>query len=514
VRIATRDGVELLGDHYEPVGQAAGVLVTRGPYGRGMPFSLMAARPYVGRGYHVLFVSSRGTDGSGGDFDPMRTEADDGQDVVAWLRRQAWFPGRFGTVGGSYLGHTQWAMLSDPPPELAAAVISIGPHDFARHAWGTGTFNLDFIGWSDGIVNNRTSGLSGAIRALSAQRRLRPVIGALPLVDAASEYFSDRAPWVRERLVRPDLSDPYWAPMRHADALERADIPILLVSGWQDLFIGQTVEQFRRLRERGIDVAMTVGPWTHIAMGGVKVGVHEALDWLDDHLAQPASSTRASSTRSSPVRVFVTGADEWRDLPSWPPPSRPTQLYLHPDGTLADSVPTSDSRESSLRYDPADPTPTVGGPLIAKGGYVDDGRLAARPDVLSFLGGALDTDLDMLGTVVVHLAHRTERPDADLFVRLSDVDGRGTSHNVTEGYLRLAPDRGDTIELSLLDTAYRFRRGHRIRLLVAGGSFPQFARNLGTGENPLTGATFVTNQHFLAHADGSSWIALPTVAAP
>jgi putative CocE/NonD family hydrolase len=295
-----------------------------------MPFSLMAARPYVGRGYHVLFVSSRGTYGSAGDFDPMRTEADDGQDVVAWLRRQAWFPGRFGTIGGSYLGHTQWALLSDPPPELAAAVISIGPHDFSRHAWGTGTFNLDFIGWSDGIVNNRTSGLSGAIRALSSERRLRPVIGALPLVDAASEYFGDRAPWVRDRLVRPDLGDPFWAPMRHSDALERANIPILLVSGWQDLFIGQTVEQYRRLHERGVDVAMTVGPWTHVAMGGVKVGVQEALGWLDNHLAQ-----RASSTRSSPVRVFVSGADEWRDLPNWPPQSQPTQLYLHPDATLA-----------------------------------------------------------------------------------------------------------------------------------------------------------------------------------
>jgi predicted acyl esterase len=36
-----------------------------------------------------------------------------------------------------------------------------------------------------------------------------------------------------------------------------------------------------------------------------------------------------------PVRIFVTGADEWRDLPAWPPETRPHRWHLHPDGVLA-----------------------------------------------------------------------------------------------------------------------------------------------------------------------------------
>jgi putative CocE/NonD family hydrolase len=500
-----RDGVELLADHYEPAGRAVGALLVRGPYGRGLGMSLLTARPFAGRGYHVLFVSSRGTAGSGGQFDPMRTEAQDGQDVVAWLRSQPWFPGTFGTLGGSYLGHTQWAILTDPPPELAAAVISIGPHDFSRHAWGTGTFNLDLIGWSDGIVANRTSGLSGMLSALSVQRRIAPVLNSLPLVDAAQRHFGDAAPWVRERLARPDLADPYWAPMQHADALDRARIPVLLVGGWQDIFLIQTMEQYRHLCARGVDVAMTVGPWTHIAASGARAVVGETLDFLDSHLAK-----RSPSSRAKPVRVFVTGAGEWRGMDSWPPRTEPTRLYLHPGSALRAEPPTVDSADSSFRYDPADATPTVGGPIIAGGGYVDDGKLAARADVLAFDGPPLTEDLEVLGRVVVHLTDRTEHPDADLFVRVSDVDERGRSRNVTEGYRRL---RGQpTVELPLRDTAHRFRRGHRVRLLVAGGSFPQYARSLGTGENPATGATFVANRHTIAHADGASWIELPTYA--
>jgi hypothetical protein len=109
-----------------------------------------------------------------------------------------------------------------------------------------------------------------------------------------------------------------------------------------------------------------------------------------------------------------------------------------------------------------------------------------------------------MGTAVVTLAHRSETGDADLFVRLSDVDPRGRSRNVTEGYLRVLGDGvlgdgvpgGDgLVRVELLPAAHRFAAGHRIRLLIAGGSFPQYARNPGTGENPVTAAKRVPNRY-------------------
>ncbi|EUA34319.1 hydrolase CocE/NonD family protein [Mycobacterium xenopi 3993] len=156
VRIPMRDGVELLADHYAPTAPAAGTLLVRGPYGRGFPFSLLYGALYAARGYHVVVQSVRGTFGSGGVFEPMIHEVDDGADTVTWLRRQPWFTGRFATVGLSYLGFTQWALLLEPPPELAAAVITAGPHDFSASTWGSGSFNLnDFLGWSDLVAHQQ-----------------------------------------------------------------------------------------------------------------------------------------------------------------------------------------------------------------------------------------------------------------------------------------------------------------------------------------------------------------------
>jgi len=109
VRVPMRDGVELLTDVYAPVAKSLGTLLIRTPYGRTGLIALLTARYYATHGYHVVNQSCRGTFGSDGVFQPFRSEIDDGADTVAWLRRQAWFGGRFALCGASYLGYTAWA---------------------------------------------------------------------------------------------------------------------------------------------------------------------------------------------------------------------------------------------------------------------------------------------------------------------------------------------------------------------------------------------------------------------
>lgn len=134
--------------------------------------------------------------------------------------------------------------------------------------------------------------------------------------------------------------------------------------------------------------------------------------------------------------------------------------------------------------------------------------------MLAFTGDPLNAALTIMGTVRVALAHSTQLADADLFVRLSEVDARGRSRNVTEGYVRLPEGRSGTpVELDLLPTAHCFRSGTRIRLLLAGGSFAQYARNPGTGENPLTATELLPNLHSISIGAGASSITLPVVAS-
>jgi putative CocE/NonD family hydrolase len=203
----------------------------------------------------------------------------------------------------------------------------------------------------------------------------------------------------------------------------------------------------------------------------------------------------------------VTGGGGWRDLPEWPPPSVEHVRRLGPGGTLP-SATADDSRHggphlgegralATFRYDPADPTPTVGGRLLTGAAGVRDNRaLEARADVVAFTSEPVATDLEIVGTPYVELEHGTDNPHADVFVRLCDVDAKGRSRNFTDALVRLDPAHpAPTLRIPLDPCAHRLAAGHRLRLLVAGGSHPRFARNTGTGEPPAAATTLVPATH-------------------
>ena len=492
------DGTVLRADHYLPVTdrQVATVLV-RSPYGRGFPYNVSSAQLIVERGFHVLLQSCRGTFGSGGDFDPMRHEAADGQDTVAWLRRQHWFDGRLATYGLSYLGFVQWALAQDPPPELVAAVIQVGPHDFSRAAYHHGTFDLqNFLGWSDMVAHQETArALSGLWRMATADRRLRPALNGLPVTASGRDLLGTGAPWFEGWLEHPDLADPFWAPLQCGAALERIAVPTLLVGGWQDLFLEQTLEQYQVLGGRGVPTRMLVGPWTHVEVatkGGA--AMTESLAWLDRYAGLGVTATGgAPDTSTRPRAPCGSGSagkghgTGWRGVSGWPPAGpREQRWYLAP-------ARQPDRQRPGGRRDPARPVPLRPGrphPLGRRRhhdpdrGVRDNRALEARADVLVFTSEPLAGPVEILGEVAAELSVARDNPHADLFVRLCDVDKKGRSRNVCDGIVRLtAADPGDgVVRVSLLGAAHRFGPGHRLRLQVSGGAHPRFARNPGTGQ--------------------------------
>ena len=266
------------------------------------------------------------------------------------------------------------------------------------------------------------------------------------------------------------------------------------------------------LHERGVDVTLTVGPWSHLELATKGAGpvLRGNLKWLAEHLAgEPAVSSPA------PVQVFVTGSGRWRELPHWPPPTAEVVRYLQPGGRLNGNKPAGAGPSSSFCYDPADPTPTVGGRLLTGDAGVKDNRgLEARPDVVTFTTPPLASALEITGVPVVELVHTRDNPFADLFVRLCDVDPKGQSRNFSDAHLRLDPasaaEQAQRLELRLDACAHRLPAGHRLRLQVSGGSHPRYSRNEGTGAPPGTGTELRPCIHTIWHAaDAASRIVLP-----
>jgi uncharacterized protein len=125
--------------------------------------------------------------------------------------------------------------------------------------------------------------------------------------------------------------------------------------------------------------------------------------------------------------------------------------------------------------------------------------------VITFTGEPEERDLDIVGAPTVELNVIVDNPQADVFVRLCDVDPRGASMNFADAIRRLDPDapagRVQHMVLTLDPCAHRLGKGHRLRLLVSGGAHPRYARNLGTGEPLASGTRMTPSKHTVQHAE-------------
>ncbi|MFJ3776250.1 CocE/NonD family hydrolase [Streptomyces sp. NPDC090075] len=476
------DGVMLLADRWSPrtAGEGLPTALIRTPYGRRGPFGTLLARPLAERGYQVLIQSVRGGWGSGGSFDVMRQERDDGLATLDWLVKQPWFGDAIVLYGMSYLGYVQWAVADSLPPQVKALLPHVTESALTLEFLRADGMSLETpFGW--GVVIGTIERRLAVLRRPFQLRKAARALWTVPLDRADAAAIGKRSAYIQDILAH-DADAPRWTDIDHRHRVAGVTVPVSSVAGWYDIFLPGQLRDFRTLQDVGRPARLTVGPWTHTAFTGVPV--QEALGFGLAHARGEQPPPRP------PVRLYVMGEETWRDFGSWPPEEySPVRFHLHPEGRLATDPPPN-TEPDQYHYDPADPTPAVGGVrMLADGGRVDNTTLETRQDVLTYTTPALDQDVEVIGEVSAEIWFRSSLPHADVFVRLCDVDPAGRSWNVCDGLVSLHPaDELRCAQVQLWPTAHRFKRGRRIRVQVSSGAFPRYARNPGTGE-PLATAT-------------------------
>lgn len=498
LRVPMPDGVELLADRWMPKsgGDRLPTALIRSPYGRGM-FGQMFARPLAERGYQVVMQSVRGGFGSGGTFDPMRQERADGLATLDWLVSQPWSDAIV-LYGLSYLGHVQWAVADQLPPQVKAMIPIVTESALTLEFLRSDGMSLETpFGW--GVLVGTQEQPLAMLRKPFQDKKTARALHTLPLVEADVAAFGQRSDYIQDILAH-DAGSARWEGFDHSDRVADVTVPVSSIGGWYDIFLPGQLRDFKVLQDKGRSARLTVGPWTHTNFDGTPV--EEAISFGLAHANGVEPPHRA------PVRLYVMGQEAWRDFPSWPPPDySPRRFHLSASGTLTPDAP--ESSVDTYRYDPADPTPAVGGVrLSGTAGRVDNAALEARADVLTYSTPVLDQDVEVVGEVSAEIWFSSSLPHADVFVRLCDVDPEGRSWNVCDGLVSLTgADEPQCAAVTLWPTAYRFKRGHRIRVQVSSGAFPRYARNPGTGESRATATKLLAADQTVHY--GQSAIILP-----
>jgi putative CocE/NonD family hydrolase len=514
------DGATLLADRWfarETSGRAQPTVLVRSPYGRRQVVGLLFGRLLAERG------PAGGSRACVARSAPKVSSARSTNAPTAWRRcdgsASSLGTPREGMIGPSYLGLVQWAVAPEGADDLAALAIQVSASQFHGETHAGGSVSLETVASWLVIVAEQERRL-GALAIIARLRRLPALFSELPLGDLDQRATGMEVAWFREAMASPEREDAYWVSRDYAVGVERVAAPVQLIGGWQDIFLPWMLDDFAALKAAGHDPQLVIGPWTHTSPGLTSAGLRDGLGWLragllgDNRLVRPGS-----------VHVYVTGERRgggWRELESWPPPDVEEQsLWLAPGRRLAPREPAGPAPADGYRYDPADPTPSVGGPvLLGRDPIVDNRELEARPDVLTYTTDPLESTLEAVGPVRVGVWVRASSPYFDVFARVCDVDEAGASWNVCDALVRDVPGRFESdvggaqkVTFALWPTAHRFAAGHRIRLQVSSGAHPRYLRNPGTGEDPNIASSTVPVDIEVLHDEGHpSALVLPVTS--
>jgi putative CocE/NonD family hydrolase len=554
VKVPMRDGARLSADLYIPRGQAGPfpAILSRTPYDNTTQNDL--GYYFAQHGYVYVAQDTRGRYDSEGEFTPWVNEAADGHDTVEWIGRQPWCNGNVGTQGGSYLGFVQWAAATGGSQFLKCiAPRIIGDSLYDDLYYPGGALHLSFfLHWQLRMTGRSNQNLG--IYNFSELYR------TLPLQQLPKLVGKESSSHLSQFLEHPSY-DAFWKKMSIKDQYNRVKAPVLHLNGWYDYFAGGTAHAYAGMRAHGgsetarLNQKMVFGPWYH--GGNLRTNAGEA-DFGFDALVEPRAQElrwfnrwlkgeRNGIDTERPVRLFLMGANGWREENDWPVPgTQPTAYYLHSrgrantfrgDGALSTQKPTSDEPADGYAYDPLDPVPTLGGngygPQAAvgahtfgpqfSGGY-DQRPVEGRQDVLVYSTEPLERDVEVTGPVSLVLYAASDATDTDFTAKLVDVHPGGYAVNVCDGIIRaryrqsrseaklLTPGRVEQYTVDLWVTGNVFKKGHRIRLEVSSSNFPHFDRNPNTGHDfGVDAEVRIARQEVHHNAQHPSHLVLPIV---
>jgi putative CocE/NonD family hydrolase len=491
------------------------------------------ANDLVLRGFAMIIVDARGSGASTGvSRHPFTAEElEDYGQVIDWAVAQPWCNGNVGAVGVSYEGTTA-ALLTATGRKSVKGVI---PQQFEFDIYSDialpgGIFNAAFIDtWSSG---NEALDSNKMPDWFPIPRIMRWMLKGIRPVDADRESRQMLATALRDHRANTNIfsamsqvifrDDPFgetgvtlddFSVFSHQAAIESSGSSLFIFGSWLDAATADTVLRvFNSFSNPQIGV---IGAWSHektthgspFQKPKSRPDPVQALQWAA--LAQFLEQTLKEDQfpQKNTLFYYTLGAETWKQTDAFPLPNTETQTWYFQVGQqLSPSLPDDQTGFDEYYVDFNATTGKnnrwhtgLAKPVI----YPDRNEADLR--LLTYTSPHLESDLEITGYPVVTLYVASTEDDGAFFVYLEAVDEMGVVRYLTEGLLRgihrkvsddpnpcinsvpnrtykradvLSLPRGEFVELKigLLPTSALIRRGHRIRVAIAGADKDTFVR--------------------------------------
>ncbi|MEK9733110.1 MAG: CocE/NonD family hydrolase [Paracoccaceae bacterium] len=437
--------------------------------------------PYFAkRGFASVRVDMRGNGDSEGVMEDEYTqqELDDAYDTIAWIAAQPWCTGKVGMMGISWGGFNALQVAAMDPPALKAIITLCSTVD--RFA--------DDIHYKGGCLLNENMGWGSTMWGYSS----RPPDPALVGERWRDMWLTrlENEPYLPMTWLKHQTRDAYW---QHGSVCEDYSVikaATLAIGGWGDAYKNTVSHLVENLSG---PVKGIVGPWVHkyphFAVPEPRIGfLQEALRWWDRWLKDIDTGVEEDPAYSAylmegvrPKTFYEEREGIWIVEDDWPKGLSWQSVYFKADGGLGEIPETlshSVKSPQTCGMQSGEYCAIWLGPELPGDQRKDDAMS------ICYTSSPLSEDYAIVGAPKVHLKLSSDKPQAQLVVRLTHIHPDGASTRITYGVLNLShrvshakPEPlplGEAIDVSLtLDQiAYRVPKGHKIRVAVSTSYWP------------------------------------------
>ena len=489
--IKMRDGVSIAISLFIPrakhIGERFPVLLEMQPYRKD---DLFFARDwslnhyFAERGFIMARADVRGTGSSSGPVPKVEyseEELGDAEELIAWLAKISEGNGRVGMWGFSWSGFNALQVAMRRPPALKAVLALHASDDLYK----------DDIHYVDGIFH---------MDEYMLDMDHEVALPKPPEYRLDREYVRDRFesyPWILSYLHQ-QLDGDFWRKKSLRFQPERIAVPVFLVGGLLDSYRDTVPRLLASLR---VPVRALMGPYIHDWPDNGTPGPNyewraEAVEWWNQYLRDSVPMTPFADKRftvfvrdsHAPSTELQSLPGQWCEMKEFKSRER-TTLHLGGDHglhlkstesvTASSTMAPGDHRALAFRYDPG-----AGTALGFYWGELTGDMKDETSGSLVFETEPLREDLVLAGIARLKFVAEVDRPLVHFVVRLEDHRPDGGINHVTGAALNgsqrhdrltpkpLTPGQREPIEMDLHFSTWTFRKGHRIRLVFAGGAFP------------------------------------------
>lgn len=538
--VQMEDGVNLAVDVYLPsstTGDKLPTLVQFERYWRSsvnrkekdsLPRLYGRAKYFSDNGYAIVVVDTRGSGASFGTrlSEYSTQEVLDAGKVIDWIVAQSWSNGRIGSYGTSYTGTTAELLCATKHPAVKAVIPGWSDFDVYRspvrpygllaskfiRKWGM------YVGWLD---RNRKLLLRSSIYPVhkdSLKGALNDHKGNLKVYKATknNEYRSSS----KGGFNYEESSVVHWEM-----EIEESNIPMLVLVSWMDAGTAegaiQRLEHFSN-PQKVLIMSTAHGGWCNASPFSVQDSILKPNpSWEDQNQLQLnffdhyVKGIDKGVDEWPLLTYFNMGEENYKKTDLWPiPGTSETNFFFQEEGKLSAIQSNTNEGQDAYKVDFDVYTSDQNRWTTQMEGAVLNLNHRNEMDdrMLVYTSAPANEDLQITGTPIVTILLSSTHEDGAILVYLEDVDEQGNSTYITEGGLRLihrkevtdsiasynlhsyneedallmVPGKAETIKLKLWPTSVLIKKGHSIRVAIAGADKSTFDRIPKNGTPTLT----------------------------